>query len=589
MGRSGSAAGGVLNQHGQQSGDVEQPIVQVQNAACHEGTPLKPARGLGAKFTQYDKDEEPISLVRHPILWVQALSRSYSWRLLTMVVITNHLLKGFVAGGGDEGLVGKPIEFLFAELGVSATRLQMLKAVAISPWALKPVLAIMSDACPILGYKKMPYVIIFSCGSMVCVILLGLGFVTTVHGIVACLFGIFLQISAVDLLVSAKQSEEVKQKAKLGPQFFTFSWLGINAGQVASVCVLGPVIHHYGPRWPYLFAIPIIALVFWPPLGNFLGERRLPPEERGFNFKMVHQHPVLCLMTILMGVLVLLLIVGTFTMTEDRVCVMALAFGAVVMIAFGLFIRWEIAGPIIFYFLLQMLSFNVDGALFYFYTNSAAEYPEGPHFTAYFYTTALGAATFVGFTFGFITGEAMFKDWSYRSILKLTITGRCLTQLALVPALLRWTPQYGLPDGIWVLCVVVVDSIVYAWRWIPKQVMQAHLTPRGVEATMCGLSAGTFNLAMILSSYCGGYLLHRFGVQPSGVIGESAMFSDLWKVQVIAACAPCVMLFLLPGLVPTKRQTEALITDHLDSATHGSNYEAIMSSRVGQRQREQAL
>merc|ERR1719277_2159406 len=103
---------------------------------------------------------------------------------------------------------------------------------------------------------------------------------------------------------------------------------------------------------------------------------------------------------------------------------------------------------------------------------------------------------------------------------------------------------------------------------------------------MIGLSAGTFNLAMILSSYCGGYLLHRYGVQPSGAIGESAMFQNIWKVQVIAACAPCAMLFLLPALVPNKRQTEVLITDHVDSATHGSNFEAIMSSSVA-RHRQQ--
>merc|ERR1719433_2132519 len=105
------------------------------------------------------------------------------------------------------------------------------------------------------------------------------------------------------------------------------------------------------------------------------------------------------------------LIGGTFLLSESRVYVMAIAFAALVLVAFGVFMRWEIAGPIIFYFLLQMLSFNVDGALFYFYTNSPQEFPEGPHFTAYFYTTALGAATFGGFTIGFITGEQAFKDW----------------------------------------------------------------------------------------------------------------------------------------------------------------------------------
>ena len=70
------------------------------------------------------------------------------------------MLKGFVAGGGRGGLMGKPIEFLFAEYNLNASKIQMYSAVAGSPWALKPLIGFMSDAFPIYGYKKMPYVVI---------------------------------------------------------------------------------------------------------------------------------------------------------------------------------------------------------------------------------------------------------------------------------------------------------------------------------------------------------------------------------------------------------------------------------------------
>ena len=92
--------------------------------------------------------------------------------------------------------------------------------------------------------------------------------------------------------------------------------------------------------------------------------------------------------------------------------------------------------------------------------------------------------------------------------------------------------------------------MVFAWRWIPKQIMGAHLTPHGVEATMLGLTAGTFNMAMILSSYCGGHLLHRYGIAPTGAAGEGHVFDDLWKVHVLAALSPCFMVFLLPARHP---------------------------------------
>lgn len=495
-----------------------------------------------------------------------------------MVVCTNHLLKGFVAGGGDEGLVGKPIEFIFGGMGISASRLQMLKAAAIAPWALKPVIALLSDAVPIGGYKKMPYVVIFTLMALVGTLMLGTGMASTVPAIVVSLFLIFLQVSSVDLLVEAKQSEEVKQKSKLGPQFFTFTWLGINVGQVLGVCLVGALIHNFGPRLPYLVAFPFMALVLWPTLSNFLGEKPVPLEDRSTYVPLILKHRILCCMTLMIGFLIVGLIIGTFFLSEGQLLVLSLVFASVVMTMFLVFIRHEITGPVVFYFMLGLCSFNIDGALFYFYTDTPEQYPEGPHFSAWFYTSALGATIFLGILVGFISGAELFKNWSYRGILKVTVMLRALTQLALVPMLLRWNLSVGVPDKLWVLVVTGLDTMVFAWRWIPKQIMGAHLTPRGVEATMLGLNAGTFNMAMILSSYCGGYVLHRFGVRPGGDVGESMMFQHLWMAQVIAALSPCFLLFAVPALIPQKLQTEPLLVDQPDSATHGSTFERFRGS-----------
>lgn len=582
-GASGAASGGNPFSH-----DVEQPVEEARSrtnpfSKADERTPLKPAPDAAflkpALDAKADKDE--ISLTKDPVRWVRTLTETYSWRLLAMVVCTNHLLKGFVAGGGDEGLVGKPIEFIFGGMGISAARLQMLKAAAIAPWALKPVIALLSDAVPIGGYKKMPYVVIFTMLSLVGCLLLGTGMASTVPAIVMSLFLIFLQVSSVDLLVEAKQSEEVKAKCKQGPQFFTFTWLGINVGQVLGVCLVGALIHYAGPRLPYLVAFPFVAIVLWPTLSNFLGERPVPYEERSAYMPLVLKHPVLCTLTLMIGCLIIGLIILTFFLSEGQLLCLALGFASLVIGGFLIFIRHEIMGPIVFYFLLGLFSFNIDGALFYFYTDAPEQYHEGPHFSAWFYTSALGATIFLGIMVGFISGAELFKNWTYRGILKVTIMLRAITQLALVPMLLRWNLRMGVPDHLWVLVVTGVDTMVFAWRWIPKQVMGAHLTPRGVEATMLGLSAGTFNMAMILSSYCGGYLLHRFGVRPSGIDNESLTFENLWMAQVVAALAPCTLLFVMPMLIPAKLQTEALLVDRPDSATHGSAFESIYG---GQRQ-----
>jgi hypothetical protein len=281
----------------------------------------------------------------------------------------------------------------------------------------------------------------------------------------------------------------------------------------------------------------------------------------------------------MIGSLIMSLIFATFYLSEFQIMALAVGLAGTVLAAFFIFVRHEITGPVVFYFLLGMLSFNVDGALFYFYTDSPQEYPQGPHFTAYFYTTVLGVVTFLGIMTGFLTGDGLFKTWSYRGILKVTILLRACTQLAMVPAFMRWNVRFGIPDSIWILTVTLFDTMVFAWRWIPKQVMGAHLTPQGMEATMLGLTAGTFNMAMILSSYCGGFLLNRYGIIPSGQNGESLVFADLWKVQAIAALAPCVMLFLLPALIPATTQTEPLITERRDSATYNSLFDKMTRGR----------
>ncbi|CAJ1399908.1 unnamed protein product [Effrenium voratum] len=437
-----------------------------------------------------------LSLLSSPVAWFRALSQSYTWKLLAMVACTNHLLKGFVAGGGDEGLIGKPAEFLFSDLNISAGRLQALKAVVIMPFALKPVVALLSDAFPIAGYHKLPYVVLFTCGSFLALLSLGCGLAASEAAVVLALFLAFLQVASVDVLMAAKSSEEVKKHAQLGPDFMTYTWLGINVGQVASVCVLGPVVSALGPRAPYCAAAPLVLAVLWPALGNFMGERRV---ERAPGWPLVFQrHAVLCWLTLMIGVMAACLAVSTFVLAEAHMVMLAALMASLVLTAFAVFIRFEIAGPVIFFFLLGLLNLNIDGALFYFCTDNSAEFQTGPHFSPHFYITGLGAGTFLGITVGYATGPQLFRSWSYRSICKVTLMLRAATQLALVPVLRRWTGG-SVPDSVWLLAVLSLDSMVQAWRWIPKQVLAAHLAPKGVEATTLGLHAGTFNMANILS------------------------------------------------------------------------------------------
>lgn len=492
-----------------------------------------------------------------------------------MVVCTTHLMKGFVAGGGDEGLLGKPIEFIFGAMGVEAARLQMLKAVAVAPWGLKPVMALISDSCPIMGFRKMPYLIVTTVMACVAAAVVGLRFAVSIPAIVICLFLMFLQVSTMDLLLEARQSEEVKQKSSLGPELFTFTWFGIMIGRVLSLCIVGPIIYFFDARMPYLIALPFMVLVLWPTVCNYLGEKPVSSDELNHCVNTLRKHAVLVCLTIVIGAVIVALILGTFFLSDRRLAVLTVSLALAVIISVGFFIRPEIAGPIVFYFLLNLSQLNIDGALFYWFTDSPEAFPEGPHFSAGFYITVMGLVLCFGIMLSFWSGAILFKGWSYQGITCLSIVLRVPTSLLMVPMLRRWNVGLGVSDAAWVLTATFLDLVVCAWRWIPKQVMGAHLTPKGVEATMLGLSAGSFNLAGILSSYLGSFLLEFYGVRPSGQTNESQMFDGIWKAQVVLSLTPCLTLPLIPYLMPAKTQTESLINEAEDSGTYRSMFERV--------------
>lgn len=535
----------------------------------HEKTPLKSPRG---------EDDGPV-LLHEPITWLHNLVTTYSWKLLAMVACTNHLLKGFIAGGGDSGLLGAPMEFLFKEHKVNGGQMQVYMAIAASPWALKPLIGLLSDSCPIFGYRKRPYILITAVAGFCGVAALAFsGAKMSLNMVVLCLFLAFLMVATADLLVDAKQSAEVKKSPRLGPDFFLFTWLGILVGMICATLLVGPIIQHWSPHACYLVALPFLLPIFWPTLMNYMGEERLQDNETMVsrvvsNFR---RHPAMCWLCVGMGTLLSCVTLVTFHFPDasERSQALSITFAAaIILVAIGMTIRFEIAGPLIFWFMLQACP-KVDGALFYFYTDGVKAFPGGPHFSPWMYATGMGLAGLLGVLAGYLSGSVLFKNWRYTSLMLLTVPSRALVRLLLLPVLWRWTTsryEAGLyTDVYWIFPVEFLSSMLFSWSWIPKQVMNAHLTPEGNEATMLALTAGTFNLGSIMASFTGCWLLSSFSVCADGDTGDAAALVNLWQPYLVSVMAPVLTLVALPFCIPHKLQTEVLITERPDSCTYGA-------------------
>lgn len=528
-----------------------------------------------------------MSLLKNPHLWLQKLASVFTWKLLVMIVVAQHMLKGFVAGGGDEGLVGTPIFFLLKDppLKLEGGDLQVVKACMIAPWALRPVIGIMSDALPIFGYKKLPYMAITSVAAVICSLLIGLNFATTsVTALLVCAFFVFLQISTIDLLVKARSSEVVKENPSIGPEFMQFQWIGINIGQMIGVLVVGLIIEYNSPRIPYLIAAPFCAMLLWPVLANYHGERKAEPYSLSArNSRNSERCPCLLLLTLLHGLCVCLVVVLVYLMlcdilTATQVFWVCVSVVVLLLSCFVIFLRSEIGSALAFWFLWSMSFFSIEGALFYFYTNDSAQYPDGPHFSKLFYTSGIGFAGLFGVLVGYLTGTHLFKAASYRFIILLTTLLRVVARLFLVPVLLRWThSSFEAGEALYVMSVVGLDSMFCAWCWIPKEVMMSHLCPSGVEAMVMSLFVGACVFAEIVGGFFGNYLLRVLDIRPCGAKEDALAFDRLWQAQVCTALAPAVVLVLLPFCIPSCNQTDKLLDEESTSASYNSAWERFQT------------
>ena len=129
--------------------------------------------------------------------------------------------------------------------------------------------------------------------------------------------------------------------------------------------------------------------------------------------------------------------------------------------AFSILLNPLIAKVNAFFVVQTACAVSVSGGTFYFFTDDEKQYPEGPHFSKFFFTTVLGIIGAIVSMIGIATYQAWLKDWTYRRLLVLTnIVVSILSLLDLV-LFLRWNIRIGIPDHAF-----VIGSQVRGCSWV---------------------------------------------------------------------------------------------------------------------------
>jgi len=500
--------------------------------------------------------------------WLDELGQVFGYKLLVILFASQHVMKGFVPS-----FTGPAAQFLFASYNVSGPRMQIFGGITGLPWAMKPIIGLVSDCFPIRGYNKAPYILLATMlGIAGCAVLAKMPHERlSINFVVLCLFCMQLQFSSCDLLTEAKYAEKMQSNPAKGPDLMTFVWFGMQGGGLLATCMVGPVLDHYGPKAPFLMALLPAAFIVLPLARNYLEETVKTEEQVRAARARLTEEKEACFLCVLMFVGTLVLTVLGICYESVLVnCIGSIIVALVILVAFSVLLRPLIAKVNAFFLLQTSLGFSIGGAAFYFYTDTPDKYKEGPHFSMEFYTSVLGTVGAICSLVGIFSYQRYMRGWTYRNL--LLMTNLVLSALSVLDVIMlsRLNLKMGIPDRAFVLGSSVFQTVIGQWMWMPGVVILSQLCPKGMEATMYALLAGCHNLGNTIASNCGALVLQYLGCDPSGAQNEDDKFKNLWIASALSTVLPMVTLVALPYLIPDAKQTDKLLDEDDRGATTGS-------------------
>ena len=509
-------------------------------------------------------------------------------RFLVTIFAIEHVLQGFVYGGGTGGVVGIPIMFLLRSFGtLTASRIQVLRTIAVSPWALKPLFGIISDLVYVGGYNKLPYILLTLVSAILSCVLIVFTWPLSPSAATMLFFTLFLQIAVADLLLEAKYTDKVRDRPDVNPDLVSFVQFGCAVGQLLSIIVTGALVAVMPLKYIYLIPILPFCATLYPVYCNWLDDgeydwRRMPrltnlcltklwynnrddPTRTeipifGLNTEEMRQNWRLFLMGLIIVTISLISnAMGLLNLPIVYLFVFALISGPLMIAAFFALIDRRIAMIQSFTIIQNMCTIPLEGALFFFYTDNAAAYPAGPHFSDTFYITGIGITATVVYILSIVLYNLVMKNWNFRTVLLCNNFVFFLVSLPNIALFLRWNVAWGVPDWLFVLGTEALQVVIGTWCSIPLQIIMNQLCPPGVQATSYALLAGCSNLGASLAQYQGAFILETLGIRPMGKPGEAHQFDNLWIAAAIATCLPLLPMIAVLFLIPNASQTDSIL------------------------------
>lgn len=440
---------------------------------------------------------------------------------------------------------------LFQEtLGCSSATYQKLKTIVYSPFSLKPLVAVASDAYPLCGYRKRYYIV----GAAIVggISLLAMAFQIEKLGptLVAVLaFACVFSASVTDILSEGRYSEFIRDdKTGNSTKLVSYVWVCIFAARLLAAIVSGPVADHGGSTTLILVCSALTFQIILPTMCGAM------PETKVYGWQEVPSN------LLYLGTVVVL---GTITVTLAAIggvlwvqlCTSAVVIGCVYFASRSLLgsLNPLVHRTNIYLFVLSLS--QVDSSpLDYFYTSDTCG---GIGLTYTTYITYCGIASSLAAAVATFLVQRYTSEWSYKTLFVLATVCKCCGGLVDVALVSGWVDKSHV-QIFFVLGDCMAKNTVAMLQHIPMVILTSKMTTKGSEATMYSLLAGMQNLAGLISITLGHALAGMLRVELSETV---CSIDSMGTFVTLAQIGIPLTSLLFIQMVPDGTMNSALIVD----------------------------
>lgn len=491
--------------------------------------------GEEAKLQIIHSEEEEVQESEHndgicssicaPVNWFRMLVVELHWSFVFGVVIVYGVSQGL---GGAFSRIST--EYYMKDVQkVQPSESQVYSGITSIPWIVKPLWGLLTDAVPILGYRRRPYFLF--AGSLGVVSMLFLSLHKNLH-IVLALLSLTAGSAAVaiaDVTVDACVAQNSGSHPSLAADMQSLCALSSSIGALVGFSLSGILVHLLGPMGVYgLLSIPAGLVVL---VGVLLKES----QTHNFAYQQVNQN----------------LTDAAKAMWNTLKCP-------------------EVWRPCLYMYLSFALSVDIQEGMFYWATDSEG----GPHFSKE-NIGYISAVASVGSLLGAILYQYGLKDQSFRDLLFWTQLIFGLSGMLDLVLVLRLNLKFGIPDYFFMVMDASVSQMVGRLKWMPLLVLSSKLCPPGIEGTFFALLMSIDNTGLLTSTWGGGLLLHVFKI-------TRTRFHNLWLailIRNILRITPLLVLFLVPRNDPNSFILPDEVSDSKETtetpATQNENIELV--------------